>query len=364
MFTRFAGRRILFLDNLKVFLTTPRKIYAVIPAISIFAVWSVGIAYSNILGASLAVPLSSRYFLSLVSTLFTFTFIYYWSRVILNRKKLLFWPVEYLGTIAIGALPIIVYWIVFYDLNNFVIIYIYLRIIALLVITESVVGFLIFQIQLRTLKLEQHQISLITFEENFRTTIFNHLHDKVQSRLFSVGVQLNQIKSDLDSKDAKAIEEIVAQLEQIRIFDVRKSSIDIVPPIPSVGLIPSISNLLKSNNPVLDGNLLMQLKTPLSDSEEDHFGIGIYRIIEQAVINSLIHGKATEIEVTLSEYKSDLLLEITNNGKLLDTAAISQGHGFAVIDGWVSKLKGEWALSNKKEQVCLQVRFERQISQV
>jgi glucose-6-phosphate-specific signal transduction histidine kinase len=229
----------------------------------------------------------------------------------------------------------------------------------LIAVTESIVAFLIFQIQLRSSELEQHQISLVTYEEKFRTSIFNHLHDKVQSRLFSVGIQLNQIKSDLDSETAEKVEEIVAQLEEIRILNVRKSSIEIVPPISPVGLFPSILSLLKSHKPVLDGKFLSQLKTPLSDSEEDRFGIGIYRIIEQALINSLIHGKATEIEVKISEDKSDLLLEITNNGKLLDTAQISQGHGFAVIDGWVSKLKGDWTISNRKEQVCLQVRFER-----
>lgn len=366
LISRFAIQREVFFRNLNLFLRSARKINAIVPALTIYAVWSIGIANSNLLGISpeFASSLLLRHFFSFVSSIYTFIFIHYWSRIILNRKNLLFWPLEYLGTLVIGVLPILVYWIVIYELNIMILVIFYLRLIMLLAITESLVGFLIFQIQLRSSELEQHQISLVTFEEKFRTSIFNHLHDKVQSRLFSVGIQLNQIKSDLDSGTAEKVEEIVAQLEQIRILDVRKSSIEIVPPISPVGLFPSILSLLKSHKPVLDGKFLTQLKTPLSDSEEEHFGIGIYRIIEQALINSLIHGKATEIKVIISEVKSDLLLEITNNGKLLDTAQITQGHGFAVIDGWVSKLKGDWTISNKKEQVCLQVRFEREFSQV
>ena len=361
LISKFAIQREVFFRNLKLFLRSPRRISAIVPALTIYAVWSIGIAYSNLLGISPEVASSPllRHFFSLVSVIYAYIFINVWSRIILNRKNLLFWPIEYLGTLAIGVLPILVYWIAVYDLHISMLILIYFRLIMLLAVTESIVAFLIFQIQLRSSELEQHQISLVTYEEKFRTSIFNHLHDKVQSRLFSVGIQLNQIKSDLDSETAEKVEEIVAQLEQIRILDVRKSSIEIVPPISPVGLFPSILSLLKSHKPVLDGKFLSQLKTPLSDSEEDHFGIGIYRIIEQALINSLIHGKATELEVIISEDKSNLSLEITNNGKLLDTAQISQGHGFAVIDGWVSKLKGYWTISNRKEQVCLQVRFER-----
>ena len=354
----------LFSRNLKNFSSTPRKIKAIIPALTVYAVWSIGIAYSNVLGFSPDLDLYLRQFLAVVSSIFTFVFISFWSKIILKRKNLLFWPIEYLGTIAIGVLPILIYWILVYESSVISMLIIYIRLIFLTVVTESIVGFLIFQIQNRSLELEQHQISLVTYEEKFRSTIFNHLHDKVQSRLFSVGIQLNEIKSDLDSDYAQKFEEIISQIESIRLSDVKKTSIEIVPPITSVGLIPSILSLLKSHKPVLHGSFSSQLSTPLSDMEEDHFGIGIYRIIEQALINSLIHGKATECDVVISQRDAEIVLAITNNGTLFDVKHITQGHGFAVIDGWVSKLKGEWNISNVKDQVHLEARFERQISQV
>ena len=361
---KFDARYQSFLRNFKNFVITPRRIFALIPAVSVFIVWSIGITTSQIQGFSLSVSFELRQIFAFANAFFTLIFIFYWSKIILKRKNLLFWPFEYFGTMAIAVLPLIIYWIKYYDLNNNLLVLNYIRLIGLLAITESIVAFLIYQLQIRSLELEQHQISLVTYEEQFRSTIFNHLHDKVQSKLFSVGIQLNQIKSESDSEYEQKFEEIIAQIESIRLSDVKKISIDIVPAITSVGLIPSILILLKSQKPVLNGRLSMRLATPLTDIEEDHFGIGIYRIIEQAFINSLIHGKATECEVIISEDDENLMLVITNNGNPIDVNHITQGHGFAVVDGWVSKLKGKWTISNEKGQVQLEARFQRVISQV
>ena len=359
-----SNPRTIFFRSLKIFVKTPRKINAIIPALTVYAVWTIGIAYGQILGNSPEIALVIRQILAFTSSLFTFIFVYYWSKVILKRRNLLFWPIEYLGTIAISVIPILMYWKLTYDITNGSVLILYLRLIFLTVVTESIVGFLIFQIKSRSLELEQHQISLVTYEETFRATIFSHLHDKVQSRLFSVGIQLNQIKSDLNSDAAEKLEDIVAQIEKIRVLDVRKSSLEIVPPISPVGLTQSLLSLLKSHEPVLSGKLTMNLDTPLTDAEENYFGIGIYRIVEQALINSLIHGKATEVDVIISESDSELTLVIANNGRALEIENVNQGHGFAVIDGWVSKLKGEWTIFNKGRQVCLKTSFDRQISHV
>jgi len=350
--------------DFKNFVITPRRIFALIPAVSVFMVWSIGITTSQIQGYSQIVDLELRSIFAIANTLFSLIFVYYWSRLILKRKNLIFWPFEYFGTMAIAVSPIVIYWVKYYDLNNNLLVVSYIRLIFLVTVTESIVAFLIYQIQIRSLELERHQISLVTFEEQFRSTIFNHLHDKVQSKLFSIGIQLNQIKSESDSEYHQKFEDIIAQLESIRLSDVKKTIIDVVPPLTSVGLTPSILSLLKSQKPVLNGKLFMRLATPLTDIEEDHFGIGIYRIIEQAFINSLIHGKATECEVTISEDVENLMLVITNNGNPIDVNHLTQGHGFAVIDGWVSKLKGKWTISNEKGQVQLEARFQRLISQV
>ena len=361
---KLDSRYQLFAQNFKNFAITPRRIYAIMPAVSVFAVWSIGISNSQIRGYSQIVDLELRSIFAIANTLFSLIFVSYWSRLILKRKNLLFWPFEYFGTMAIAVSPIVIYWVKYYDLNNNLLVVSYIRLIFLVTVTESIVAFLIYQIQIRSLELEQHQISLVTYEEQFRSTIFNHLHDKVQSKLFSVGIQLNQIKSESDSEYEQKFEDIIAQIESIRLSDVKKTSIDIVPPLTSVGLTPSILSLLKSQKPVLVGKLSMRLATPLTDIEEDHFGIGIYRIIEQAFINSLIHGKATECEVIISEDDENLMLVITNNGNPIDVNHVTQGHGFAVIDGWVSKLKGKWTISNEKGQVQLEARFQRVISQV
>jgi signal transduction histidine kinase len=355
------GSWVTFSRNFKSFLITPRKINAIIPALTVYAVWMIGIGYSNVLGF---IPISSisRDLLAFSSTLFAFLFVYFSSKILLSRKTLLFWPIVYACTMAVVVVPIFLYWFFIFDLGNIELLILYVRLVFLVSVTESIVGFLIFQIELRRKELQEYQVSLVTFEEKFRSSISSYLHDKIQSRLFSVGIQLNEIKSDLDSDYAKKVDQIISQIETIRVSDVRKTIVEIMPPISPVGLTVSLLTLLKSHQPVLQGKFSNQLAVPLTNEEEERFGIGIYRIIEQGLVNSLVHGHASEIEVMLSEVKSKLLLRITNNGKPLEVKTMIKGHGFAVIDGWVSTLKGEWSIFNDKDQVCLEARFDRQIS--
>jgi hypothetical protein len=129
------------------------------PAVSVFAVWSIEISYSQIQGYSQIVDLELRSIFAIANTLFSLIFVFYWSRLIMKRKNLLFWPFEYFGTMAIAVLPIIIYWVKYYDLNNNLLVGTYLRLIFLVTVTESVVAFLIYQIRIRSLELVQHQIS-------------------------------------------------------------------------------------------------------------------------------------------------------------------------------------------------------------
>ncbi len=68
----------------------------------------------------------------------------------------------------------------------------------------------------------------------------------------------------------------------------------------------------------------------------------VYRIVEQALRNSLAHGKASKFDVHKYSSHGELRLGITNNGHPYEGYSSSQGHGFAVIDAWVSKFNGAW----------------------
>jgi hypothetical protein len=345
-------------SELKNFISTPRRISAILIALVVFEAWNSGTFWSGVLKVDTIIPSSNRPTLMFICTVLSFVFVYYWSKLILKRKKLFFWLIEYVVTIIIALIPTFTCWVYFIDSPTITYSKLSTGLIFKAALVESIVGFLIFRIERRTKELEEHQVSLVDYEEKFLSTIYDHLHDNIQTRLFGIGIQLNQIRQNMDEKDSDKIASIISEVETIRTSDVRNFGIEFTPPIAIFGLIPSLVKLLESHNKMLTTNLHDLLGHPLTKQEEEIYGLGIYRITEQAIINSLVHGHATELDLYISREKDNLNLKIINNGQPLKSNELVQGHGFAVIDGWVSKLKGKWTISDKDTKVCLEAIFE------
>jgi signal transduction histidine kinase len=69
--------------------------------------------------------------------------------------------------------------------------------------------------------------------------------------------------------------------------------------------------------------------------------LGIFRIVEQALLNSLIHGPADKASVTVANTGAkDITLTVIDNGPGVGLEETKFGVGSAVIDSWVSILKG------------------------
>jgi glucose-6-phosphate-specific signal transduction histidine kinase len=87
--------------------------------------------------------------------------------------------------------------------------------------------------------------------------------------------------------------------------------------------------------------------------------LGIYRIIEQSFLNSLIHGKATTFEVRIYQTETAIHLVTLNNGEKIPVV-MNQGLGSAIINSWVRTLNGTWNFSNNDAgQAELIVRLPR-----
>jgi signal transduction histidine kinase len=68
--------------------------------------------------------------------------------------------------------------------------------------------------------------------------------------------------------------------------------------------------------------------------------LGIYRIIEQAIVNSITHGPASKVKIAVG-MQSDLTCCVTidDDGPGANLEAIEAGFGTVLIDSWVSILK-------------------------
>jgi hypothetical protein len=89
--------------------------------------------------------------------------------------------------------------------------------------------------------------------------------------------------------------------------------------------------------------------------------LGIFRIVEQALLNSLIHGPADKASVTIAHTGTkDITLIVSDNGPGVGLEERKFGVGSAVIDSWVSILKGRKEInSSPGNGYKLEVTFPR-----
>ena len=79
-----------------------------------------------------------------------------------------------------------------------------------------------------------------------------------------------------------------------------------------------------------------------SEELDSHYLLGAYRIVEQGLLNSLIHGPAKKAIVSITTDtagRSEIM--ISDDGPGADLDLVSSGVGTAIIDSWVSILKGK-----------------------
>jgi signal transduction histidine kinase len=102
------------------------------------------------------------------------------------------------------------------------------------------------------------------------------------------------------------------------------------------GLIGACENLCREYQPEVE--FIIDISQEVEEIEEEK-KLGFYRIIEQAVINSIKHGPASKVVISVRRTsKDELLLEIADDGPGAKT--LKPGTGTIIVDAWTSKLGG------------------------
>jgi len=343
--------------RLKTFLSTTRKIQSIIPALMIFIFWRIITQYRDVLNYEPVTSPGRILGVAVATTAFTFICCYIGSLLILKSKKRLWLP-KYLLVIGISVAPISLFILINVNENIATAFIEFLRLVLLVAVSESIVAYLIFTIQTRNLELERHQNSLLVAEEKFRNSVSSFLHDNLQARLVAVGIQLSQIRAGVNEQSASEINSIIGELERIRSSDVRDFSRRITPLFELDGLDVSLQRLFDGYKNVLDCHSDDFSALTVRNQDQEHFDLGIYRITEQAMLNSIKHGGATRFEIKAFSDENSSTLQILNNGQKYERHSAVQGHGFAVIDAWVGNLGGIWQINNRAGQVEIEIRWE------
>jgi signal transduction histidine kinase len=184
--------------------------------------------------------------------------------------------------------------------------------------------------------------ALLAADETTRQQVAQLLHDRVQAGLIGVCLQLQQVAQRVNKTEGAALDRIVESLENIRALDVRRAVRALSPNLRDMDLDAALRDLAE----VYEPGMATEIDVALEDGVPYETRLGVYRIIEQALLNSAAHGRATRCTVRIHCVDDVLHLEVVDNGQGL-APTISTGMGTTLTSTWCRTLGGDWSRSSK-----------------
>jgi signal transduction histidine kinase len=187
-------------------------------------------------------------------------------------------------------------------------------------------------------KLEVDRAQLVNDAESMRQQTSRFLHDQVQSELMVIGMKLKTIVGKSSPVVNEEIDLAIASLEKIRATDLKTITQVLAPNFEVGGLSHSLSLLAEQYQSSMEISIDVGNN---SEKLESDVLLGIYRIVEQSLLNSLIHGPANRVMIS-TRTTDDGITEIvvSDDGPGTSYQVNTSGTGTSIIDSWVGILNG------------------------
>ena len=187
-------------------------------------------------------------------------------------------------------------------------------------------------------KLETEREELIEYDERLRRQTSQFLHDRVQSDLMVVSMKLKSVSGQSSEKVNDVLDRAILRLEKTRTEDLRIVIQELTPNLEAGSLSSALDVLLEQYREDIEISVLIDEKT---ESLNPRTKLGIFRIVEQSVLNSLLHGKASRVQLeATTDTDGTTVLAIADDGAGASLEKITAGVGSAIIDSWVAILNG------------------------
>ena len=192
-------------------------------------------------------------------------------------------------------------------------------------------------------KLELDLQELVLSDEELRRQTSQFLHDRVQSDLMVAAMNLKSVQGQSSAQVEEAIEKSISILESTRSTDLRNLVQVLTPNFAGGGLVAAIEILERQFGSNFD--ILVKLPTEQISLSESQL-LGVFRIIEQSLLNSLVHGPAKVVRIEVFENPIGLItLSVADDGPGAEMSNAKSGVGSAIIESWVSILKGSFEIT-------------------
>lgn len=236
---------------------------------------------------------------------------------------------------------------------------------SILAVILAILGYLLFnqqklknrQLQKETeLKDALHQIATHNKLQEQRLHISRDLHDNIGAQLTFIISTLDNIKYAIKDKNEK----ISGKLQDISSFTLNtiyelRDTIWAMnkTDISFEDLKSRISNYI-SNAQELTENIDFAFSVDERITNKYHFssvqGMNLYRIIQEAVNNSLKHAQANKIIVEISETETQLMIKIKDNGQGFDINEAELNNGLINMQKRAKEIEALYTLESIKNQ--------------
>jgi signal transduction histidine kinase len=178
--------------------------------------------------------------------------------------------------------------------------------------------------------------TLIESDEEIRDQAARYIHDRVQAEITLVSSKLNKVALSEGDEIRNLLTPVISDLEKIRSIDLKLVSQILTPNFAAEGLKGAIETLCEQYKSGIEYQIAFDERVKDCDEE---LSLGIYRIIEQGIINAITHGPASKVTINVAKTDYGIyLVEVSDNGPGALNA--KPGIGTVIIEAWCSILHG------------------------
>ena len=193
--------------------------------------------------------------------------------------------------------------------------------------------------------LQQQELMLVN-EERSRRQISAFLHDRVQAGLMTACLELRVAAKESGSISGGDLDRIIARIDDIRGLEVRQAARDLSPDLVHVDLRTALSELARQYEPGLSTSIDISGAVRAGGLATDYL-LACFRICEQALLNSAVHGKARNMRISIDlDADGWVRVRLQDDGGFSGHQQVRPGFGFAIVDGWCRVLGGSWSLES------------------
>lgn len=197
-------------------------------------------------------------------------------------------------------------------------------------------------------ELREQQSLMLIHEEQSRRQFAMLLHDRVQAGLMTACLELKMASTDEISVSRDRVDAAITRIDQIRSLEIHRAARALSPDLPNLGLRGALRDLMRIYEPAMGASIHVAPEvTEVSPPIPPQVLLASYRIIEQGLLNSVVHGQATECVITVTvPSETTVAIEVSDNGTGVAQNETARGFGSAVLDSWCRVLNGSWVLDS------------------